>query len=125
MIDLILEVFGQLALDQARKEQQTPGEGSKVPIKDTPRMRSLERDHERLKLITMALWDILTEKLNVDEAELRRRIQELDRLDGREDGRLRLREPPRNCDACGRPMLSSALSCPYCGEPGAEPPLFR
>lgn len=124
MIDLILEVFGQLALDQARKDQGDSTQSPKVPLKDTPRIRSLERDHERLKLITMALWDILTEKLNVDEAELRRRILELDRLDGREDGKLRLREPPRNCDACGRPMLSSALSCPYCGESGKEQPLF-
>lgn len=124
MIDLILEVFGQLALDQARKEQAST-EGSTVPIKDTPRIRSLERDHERLKLITMALWDILTEKLDVDEAELRRRIQELDLMDGRQDGKLRLRAPPRNCDACGRPMLSSALSCPYCGESGPDQPLFR
>jgi hypothetical protein len=125
MIDLILEVFGQLALDQARKEQRGATPSPTIPLKDTPRLRSLERDHERLKLITMALWDILTEKLGVDEDELRRRILELDRLDGREDGRLRLREPPRNCDACGRPMLRSALSCPYCGETGKEPPLFR
>ncbi len=125
MIDLILEVFGQLALDQARKEQQGAAQSPTIPLKDSPRLRSLERDHERLKLITMALWDILTEKLGVDEDELRRRILELDRLDGREDGRLRLRAPPRNCDACGRPMLSSALSCPYCGETGKEPPLFR
>lgn len=125
MIDLILEVFGQLALDQARKEQGEATPGPKVPLKDTPRIRSLERDHERLKLITMALWDILTEKLDVDEAELRQRILELDRMDGREDGKLRLREPPRNCDACGRPMLSSALSCPYCGEAGKGQPLFR
>lgn len=124
MIDLILEVFGQVALDQARKEQAS-GQAPTVPLKDDSRVRSLERDHERLKLITMALWDILTEKLGVDEAELRRRIQELDLMDGREDGRLRMRAPPRNCDACGRPMLSSALSCPYCGAAGPDQPLFR
>lgn len=124
MIDLILEIFGQLAVDQARKGQPQRETGA-VPLKGSPRLRSLERDHERLKLITMAMWELLAERLDVDEAELRRRVLELDRLDGREDGRLRLREPPRECQSCGRPMLRTAAACPYCGEQGTELPLFR
>lgn len=124
MIDLILEVFGQMVVDQARKNDP-PSEKGPLPIKDMPRINSLERDHERLKLITMALWDILTERLGVSEAELRQRILEMDRLDGREDGRLKLREPPRNCRDCGRPMLRSASACPYCGAQSSDLPLFR
>lgn len=124
MIDLILEIFGQLAVEQARKGQP-PAEQGPIPIKGSPRLRSLERDHERLKLITMALWEILTERLGVDEADLRRRVMELDRLDGREDGRLRLKEPPRECSACGRPMMSTAAACPYCGQQSGDLPLFR
>ena len=124
MIDLILEVFGQLAVDQARKNQ-SPQETTTVPVKTSPRLRALERDHERLKLITMALWEILVDRMDLDEDELRRRILELDRLDGREDGRLRLREPPKKCSACERPMLRTAAACPYCGEQAGDLPLFR
>ncbi len=124
MIDLIVEIFGQLALDQARKGQ-TKSDAGPVPVKGSPRLRSLERDHERLKLITMALWDLVQERLDVDEEELRRRVLDLDRRDGVEDGRLRLREPPRECGSCGRPMLRTAAACPYCGQQSGELPLFR
>jgi len=124
MIDLILEIFGTLAIDQALKGEKS-AESSVVPVKGSPRLRALERDHERLKLLTMALWEVLAERLNIDEEELRMRVLDLDRLDGREDGRLRLREPPRKCAACGRPMLRSAAACPYCGEESADLPLFR
>ncbi len=124
MIDLILEIFGHLAIDQARKGEPS-GDSGVVPVKGSPRLRALERDHERLKLLTMALWEVLSERLNIDEQELRRRVMDLDLLDGREDGRLRLREPPRKCTACGRPMLRSAAACPYCGEESADLPLFR
>jgi len=124
MIDLILEIFGQLAVDQARRNQ-SPQETTTVPVKASPRLRALERDHERLKLITMALWEILVDRMGLDEEELRRRILELDRLDGREDGRLRLREPPKKCSACERPMLRTAAACPYCGEQAGDLPLFR
>ena len=123
MIDLILEVFGQLAVDQVRKNQPSQETGP-LPVKGSPRLRSLERDHERLKLITMALWEMVAERLQIDEEELRRRVLELDRIDGREDGRLRVKGPPRECRACGRTMLKSAAACPYCGEQSADLPLF-
>lgn len=124
MIDLILEVFGQMVYDQARaggkRKPATP-----VPLKSDARHRALEQDHERLKLITMALWEIVHDRLGVSEEELRRRIEALDLLDERRDGRLRLKRPPRNCVACDRPMLESAATCPYCGERQPAPPLFR
>lgn len=124
MIDLILEVFGTLAVDQALKSDKS-GQSGALPVKGSPRLRALERDHERLKLLTMALWELLSERLNIDEQELKMRVLDLDRLDGREDGRLRLKEPPGTCSACGRPMLRSAIACPYCGKESADPPLFR
>ncbi len=115
MIDLILELFGQAVFDQVRDSAKPPPGKGGLAASGTSRVQSLERDHERLKLVTMALWEIVSEKLDVDEAELKRRIDDLDMLDERRDGRLRMRQPPRNCDACERPMLGSAMSCPYCG----------
>lgn len=115
MIDLILELFGQAVFDQARDSAKSPPGKGGLAAGGTSRLQNLERDHERLKLVTMALWEVVSEKLDVDEAELKRRIDDLDMLDERRDGRLRVRQPPKNCEACDRPMLGSAMSCPYCG----------
>jgi len=90
MIDLIMDIFGPMLLDQAKSAVTgPPGKGGLAGgTSPEARAKSLERDHERLKLVTMALWELLSEKLNVSEDELRRRIEELDLLDERRDGRL-------------------------------------
>jgi hypothetical protein len=126
MIDLILDVFGPTLLDRAKDAAAgPPGKGGLAGGDPAEaRAKALERDHERLKLVTMALWEILSERLGVSEAELRRRIEALDLLDDRRDGRLRMKPPPGRCDACDRPMLGSAIACPYCGAERPDPPLF-
>ena len=72
----------------------------------------------------MARWEVLNERVGVSEQELRARIEKLDELDGRKDGRLRAQPAARRCGACDRPMLGSAVACPYCGERPAVTPLF-
>jgi len=124
MIDLVLEIFGQAVLDQVRDSAQPPPGKGGLAVSASSRTKSLERDHERLKLVTMALWEIVSEKLDVDEAELKRRFEALDLLDEKRDGRLRLRQGPKQCTACDRPMLGSAMSCPYCGAENATAQVF-
>ncbi len=127
MIDILAGIFGDLMLDKARGEM---GPVSPIPRTlagsggDGIRLKALEREHERLKLITMALWEVLHERFGLSEAELRAKIEELDELDGKRDGRLRVRSEPRPCGACGRPMLSTSVTCPYCGQRPAETELF-
>ena len=76
MIDLIMDIFGPALLDQAKGAiAGPPGKGGLAGgTSPEDRAKSLERDHERLKLVTMALWEILSEKLNVSEDELRRKV---------------------------------------------------
>ncbi|MGI9264970.1 MAG: hypothetical protein ACR2QU_08565 [Gammaproteobacteria bacterium] len=124
MIDLVLEIFGQAVLDQMRDSASSPPGKGGLAASGASRTRNIERDHERLKLVTMALWEIVSEHLNVDEADLKRRIEKLDLLDEKRDGRLRLRQPPKNCEACDRPMLGSAIACPYCGSDNASTQVF-
>jgi len=126
MIDLIMDIFGPALLDQAKGAiAGPPGKGGLAGgASPEDRAKSLERDHERLKLVTMALWEILSEKLNVSEEELRRKVTELDLLDDRRDGRLKIKQPPTRCGACDRPMLNSAVACVYCGVERADLPLF-
>jgi hypothetical protein len=124
MIDLVLEIFGQAVLDQVRDRTASPPGKGGLALSGASKTKSLERDHERLKLVTMALWEIISEHLNVDEADLKRRIDALDLLDERRDGRLKLRQPPKNCEDCDRPMLGSAMTCPYCGAENASRQVF-
>jgi predicted Zn-ribbon and HTH transcriptional regulator len=126
MIDLIMDIFGPALLDQAKDAVAGPPGKGGLAGGGSPeaRIKTLERDHERLKLVTMALWEILGERLGVGEAELRRRIEALDLLDERRDGRLKIRPPPGRCGACDRPLLASAMACPYCGAERPDPPLF-
>ncbi len=127
MIDILAGIFGDLMLDKARGEM---GPVSPIPRTlsgsggDGERLKALEREHERLKLITMALWEVLNERLDLTESELRAKIEELDELDGRLDGRLRVRPKPSPCSACGRPVLPSSITCAYCGQRPAETRLF-
>lgn len=127
MIDILAGIFGDLMLDKARGEV---GPVSPIPRTlsgsggDSERLKALEREHERLKLITMALWEVLHDRLGLSESELRAKITELDEMDGRLDGRLRVRATPSPCSACGRPVLPSSVTCAYCGQRPAETRLF-
>lgn len=124
MIDLVLEIFGQAVLDQMRDSATPPPGKGGLAVSGSSRTKILERDHERLKLVTMALWEIVSERLDIDEADLKSRIEKLDLLDEKRDGRLRLRQPPKNCEACNRPMLGSAMACPYCGTDNTTSQVF-
>ena len=63
MIDILAGIFGDLMLDKARGEM---GPVSPIPRTlagsggDGIRLKALEREHERLKLITMALWEVMS-----------------------------------------------------------------
>ena len=111
MIDLISSLFGPMLLDQA-KDAVTgpPGKGGLAGGDPAAtRAKALERDHERLKLVTMALWEIVSERLYVGEDELRRKSEEVDLLDGRGDGRVSIEPPPARGSAGEGPMLGSAV----------------
>lgn len=79
-------------------------------------------DVERLLMITEALWMILKEQHGYDDAELQRRVAEIDMRDGKLDGRL-ARTAPVKCPKCGKPLLKKRPRCIYCGHT-APPDLF-
>lgn len=119
MIDLLVELFGGLAADKFR---ETSGPVSPVPRTlagkggDAERIKALEREHERLKLVTMALFEVLRDRHGVSEEELRQKIREIDLRDNRLDGKLTPARKVVKCEACSRTMLGSAMACPYCGQ---------
>ena len=81
-------------------------------------------DIERLLMITEALWGILKEKHGYTDDELMRRITEIDRRDGKVDGRV-AQSPPASCPRCNRTLERKRPFCLYCGQAIAWDPFER
>ena len=81
------------------------------------RVRELEKRHEQLKLVTLALWSLLRDHSGLKESELREYVDEIDLLDGRRDGKADLGKEKILCDGCDRTVLTTSVACPYCGTP--------
>ncbi|HOW97903.1 MAG TPA: hypothetical protein P5567_00730 [Kiritimatiellia bacterium] len=93
-------------------------------VRDRIEIQTLRAEVERLLMIAEALWSILAEKFDLPEEELLRRIHEIDRRDGKLDGRV-APEPPSLCPKCSRPMEKRRPYCMYCGQPVARDPFER
>lgn len=83
------------------------------------RIRDLEYDIGRLKLLNQALWELLKEKVKVSEAELEKRISDIDLRDGVADGRIT--DVALKCPTCGRISSSKHWKCLYCGQEFEKP----
>lgn len=79
-------------------------------------------DVERLLMITEALWMILKEQHGYDDAELQRRVAQIDMRDGKLDGRV-ARTAAVKCPKCGKSLMKKRPRCIYCGHTAA-PDLF-
>ena len=78
-------------------------------------MRELERRHEQLKLVTLAMWTLLKEHSGLTEGDLKKYIEKVDLMDGKLDGKAHTKEKV-HCGGCDRYILATALACPYCGQ---------
>jgi hypothetical protein len=79
------------------------------------RVKRLEEQVERLTLGSMALAELLRDRLGVPQAEIDAKVQEIDLRDGSLDGKL-TREPPV-CPGCQRTNSPQRKMCLYCGKP--------
>ncbi len=75
----------------------------------------LEAKIDRLAIITQGLWELLSEKTGLTEADIKTRIAEIDARDGREDGKIT--GQPVACAQCGRTTHTRFHACLYCGHP--------
>lgn len=74
----------------------------------------LEDRFERLSLVCMAMWSLLQDKTGATEADLLERVQTIDLMDGRIDGKA-TKVGVVKCVKCDRPMSDRHLKCIYCG----------
>ena len=74
----------------------------------------LQRDHEKLKLITIALWELLKKQSGLTDQQLKAYIEDVDARDGRRDGRATI-STRHTCEQCSHSIPASSLVCAYCG----------
>jgi hypothetical protein len=102
---------------------QSAQEASSEARRAGDKVERLQFDVDRLLMITEALWMILKEEHGYDDAELQRRVTEIDMRDGKLDGRAP-RPAPVRCLQCGKTLLKRRPRCIYCGH-AAPPNLFE
>ena len=73
----------------------------------------LEKRFDKLTLICMALWSLLSEKCQLSEEDLMERVKTIDLMDGEADGKLH--RQIAKCAKCGRVMAPHHDKCIYCG----------
>ncbi len=86
----------------------TPG-----PAGRTGELLRLERLLERMHLFQLATLELLIERTGVTEQQILAKVEEIDRRDGKTDGRLAVRPAP--CPDCKRLNHSQRTNCVYCG----------
>ena len=75
---------------------------------------AIQRDMEKLFMITEALWSILKEQHGYTDEHLGQMIQDIDLRDGKLDGKVAKQQNP-SCPGCGRTLMGKHPVCLYCG----------
>jgi hypothetical protein len=119
MLDLIWNLFQdddvrRLQSSVANREAQSDALRTQVGSVEA-RLLELEKRHEQLKLVTLALWRLLKDKVELSESNLKKYVESTDLLDGQADGKVDLMKELIKCPDCERFLLNTAIVCPYCG----------
>ena len=119
MLDVIWNLFQDEDIDRLRAERGRQDAQSDELQKQAGSTHAshveLEMRHEQLKLVTLALWRLLKDRVGLTEAELTRYVESTDLLDGAADGKADLSRELVKCTRCSRSVLNTAIVCPYCG----------
>ena len=102
--------------DFGAKRQENDAAAAKVSSAKRDRTE-LERDHERLKLVCAAMWELVSDRTALTEDDLIAKVREMDTRDGVADGKLT--RVIRKCSSCDRSVPLKQKKCMYCktGQP--------
>ncbi len=129
MIDIVsdlLNVFAGMPYTDAHVRPQmetTQAIRDRQPAASRTDMEHLEDRLDRLTLINMAMWSLLSEKTSLTPADLAQRVREIDLADGKEDGKLT--RTLKTCRKCNRVMSPRHSKCLYCGSVDLSSDPFR
>ena len=115
LVDLFLNLAQQGGI-QASKDDMTfvKGEAQTAAQRTIDSVViPLEKRLDKLSLICQAMWSLLQEKTNLTEADLLKRVTEMDAVDGNIDGKMT--KPPVQCSQCGSMVCRKFNRCLFCG----------
>ena len=101
------EAVGQSLFKEQAKREEARARSARAIVSE------LERRIDKLTLICMALWSMLSEKTEFSEEDLNKRVRKIDLMDGAEDGKLQ--RQVAQCPKCNRIMSQRHTRCLYCG----------
>jgi hypothetical protein len=124
------DIFQQVQIENLKARQAT---GESEAERAARRSRELDSElHDRvgrLTLVTEAMWELVSQRLDLQLADLAARVREIDARDGHEDGKrgVKIDAPQVRCASCQAVLPSGRTKCQFCGAetPGAEPDPFR
>ncbi len=117
--NLVLTVWDVLGGMAGPSDRPTPTVGSGPAEPEAPPIArdyvALQARMDKLVLVTHAMWTLLSEKMGVTEADLVKRLTDLDAADGAMDGREGATTPPPRC-SCGAAICRKMNRCLFCGK---------
>src|SRR4029453_17557864 len=105
-------VYGALSRERNQMRSEMTEVKSKSLDSNT-RVRLLEDRLEKSLMACEALWTLVRDKLGATEQDLLERINEIDLMDGLQDGKAKTK--PLECPHCGRVVSRRHQKCLYCG----------
>lgn len=103
-------------MEQQRRIAEADTQASRAARDASDARRASNVNEARLDtmaLTIMAMWSILQDRFGVNEADLVKRMQEIDLRDGKLDGKVA--PTSSSCGKCSRVMSSRYKRCIYCG----------
>lgn len=111
----LFELFWDINQQQRINEAHTAISRGAANLENTQQsLDELRAGIDRLILVNRALWELVSEKIGLTEADLRARVDAIDLRDGVADGRMG-REVVL-CQYCHRPNGKARKLCLYCGK---------
>ena len=77
-------------------------------------IKALRERVESLTLVSLAIVELLKQETNLTDELIRKKIEDIDLLDGELDGMLD--KPPIDCPGCNRRNNARRTDCLYCGD---------
>lgn len=115
MFSLFLDLYQQYQISVLQAEARVDESEARRTVSHAAlaQVRDLGERLDKLTLVTHAMWTLLSERTQITEEDLLRRITEIDARDGTVDGRV-ARQPVK-C-SCGAMVCAKFQRCLFCGK---------
>ena len=111
MLHTVWDLFQQFQIGEA-KGKATNAE--QLAITTGTSISNVQAQLDTLVLANQAMWELLSKKLGVTEAELVKLMNEIDLRDGKADGKIS-KVQVRECGDCGHKIKKQRPNCYWCG----------